>query len=181
MIWEIRKKWRQFRIHDGSLLNHPVMRPNQSPRLSCPELIRIKISPKPKSRLSSWPLRWSWATFCARLLSSAFNFMPSLVAHHRECVSRLLITLRQKSRFTLWKSQFSQKSQFQILIFHKVHNFKVSFFTKFSFLKVLFFTKFTFWKSHFSQNYNLLAIRSWRLRRRTYLRGLPAACALRAQ
>ena len=34
--------------------------------------------------------------------------------------------------FTIWKLQFSQKSQYENIIFHKIHNFKVSFFTKFT-------------------------------------------------
>ena len=56
------------------------------------------------------------------------------------------------TKFTFWKSHFSQnsqvqnlnfsqKSQFQSLIIYKIHIFKVSFLTKFTFLKVSFFTK----------------------------------------
>ena len=73
-------------------------------------------------------------------------------------------------KFTIWKSQFSQDSNLQNLIFLKIHNFKILFFLKFAIwkshyshfenlifykvpiLKISFFTKFTFSKSHFSQN-----------------------------
>ena len=44
-------------------------------------------------------------------------------------------------KFIFWKSYFSQNSQFQSLISHKIHNFKVPI-----------STKFTISKSHFSQN-----------------------------
>ena len=72
------------------------------------------------------------------------------------------------TKFTISKSHFfSQNSQFQNLIFHKIHNLKISFFTKFPILKsqfsqnsqflnlifhtihkskISFFTKFTFLK-----------------------------------
>ena len=114
----------------------------------------------------------------------ATDFLESL---YRKSLT-ILSTLGQKSsiypkihnleitiftKFTIWKSQFSQNSQFENLIFHKIHNFKVSFFTKFTIwkshfsqnsqfenlifhkihiFKVSFFTKFTFTKSHLSQN-----------------------------
>ena len=45
------------------------------------------------------------------------------------------------TKFTFWKSHFSQNSQFQSLIFHKIHN-----------LKITFSKKFAIWKSPFSQN-----------------------------
>ena len=57
-------------------------------------------------------------------------------------------TQGQKSSFyqkiTFWNYQFSHNSQFQTLIFHKIHIFKMSF-----------FTKFTFSKSQFWQNSHL--------------------------
>ena len=42
----------------------------------------------------------------------------------------------------------SKNSQFENLIFHKIHNLKISFFTKFTIWKSHFFPKFTIWKSY---------------------------------
>ena len=66
--------------------------------------------------------------------------------------------------FTMSKYHFSPNSQFQNVIFHKIHTFKISFFTeihifqsltfpKIHIFKTLFFTKLAISQSHFSQKF----------------------------
>ena len=68
-------------------------------------------------------------------------YAPSPSSRKVFCISHWGKNPQFIQKFTFWEYYFSQNSQFQNLIFDKVHNFKVSF-----------FTKFTFWESHLSQN-----------------------------
>ena len=67
----------------------------------------------------------------------------------------LVLTLGQKSLFLpkihIWKSHFWQNSQFENLIFDKIHIFRVSFLNKIHIFKNSFLAKFTFSKRQFSQ------------------------------
>ena len=126
------------------------------------QLINDRCQARPPSTFQRSFLRWhftNWAATSISLmdwsgritrssvsiwtffLAERCKFKPQILYQWASCLLSTHTGAKNHQfiqKFTFWKSHFSQNSQFQSLIFGKIHNFKVSFLAKFTISKSLF-------------------------------------------